>query len=272
LRSGKLDEALVEYQKAIDAKMWLANSGVATVKLIKGDFAGARTAMDAAYSGAVQPQDKVDALYWKSCAFMAENKLADAVKTVDQIEKEAQAANVEMWAAIAPIARGDFYMAAGKSADALKQYALAEKAKTDRVADGMKRRLTVWRREGVIDADASSGKIPDAEKQLGELEELMKATPGDAEAMDSVYRARGLVAIAKKDFKGAVETLSKCTERHDRCKLNLADAQEKAGDGAAAAATRKALLEANHRDPGYWIARSKLAAASKPAAAGAPKK
>ena len=58
--------------------------------------------------------------------------------------------------------------------------------------------------------------------------------------------ARGEVAWAKGDLKGAIEQLSKCIGEDDLCRFRLAAAQEKAGDKAAAAATRKAILDARH--------------------------
>jgi len=78
-----------------------------------------------------------------------------------------------------------------------------------------------------------------------------------------VARARGLVAVAKKDFKVAVEHFSKCTDELDACELSLAEAQEKAGDAAAASKTRATLLAANHRDSGWWLVRGKLGAPAK---------
>lgn len=264
LWSGKVDEAAAEYQKAIDAKMWLSNTGLATVQAIKGDWAGARASIDAFRDGATEPASKVDALYWKSAAFTAEGQLPEALKTVDQAEKEAAGAKLDFLATLGPIIRGDCYVMSGKHADALKQYALAEKAKLDAVGEGQKRRLAAWRLVGVTEAYARTGKTADAEKSLAALVELFKPVPGNIEGADQIARGRGLVAIGKKDFKGAVEALSKCTELADLCKVALAEAQEKAGDATSAAATRDALMKANHRDPGYWLARSVVGAAAAP--------
>jgi tetratricopeptide (TPR) repeat protein len=260
--SGKIDEAATEYQKAVDAKMPMSLNGVAAVKAIKGDWAGARTACDALHEASSDPEVKVEALWWKGVAFAGEGKLADAVKTLEQSEKEATDAKLEFQAAIAPIIRGNLLLDAGKTADAIKQFALAEKAKVDTVTEGDKRKVNGFRLLGLAEAQARSGKAADAEKTVAKLEEVYKAVPADVQGQELVAHARGFALIAKKDFKGAVEALSKCGDDADLCRVTLAEAQEKAGDAAAATATREQVMAANHRNPMYLEARAKLAAAA----------
>jgi len=80
----------------------------------------------------------------------------------------------------------------------------------------------------------------------------------DAYQADGLAYARGEMAWARGDLKGAIEQLSKCLGEDDLCRFRLAAAQEKAGDKAAAAATRKSILDAHHGGK-FRAARPRLA-------------
>ncbi len=266
LANNQLDEAAAEYQKAIDTsggKFWMSWSGVATVKGLKGDFEGARAAIAKGVEAATQPNEKLNLGMWTSALWAAQGKLPDALKAIDSTQKSAEAGKLEGVAAWSLVGRGFLQLGAGKYADALKDFAKAEKAKLDAVNEGMKREITATRLQGVVQAQARLGKIADAEKALGQLSELYKDATSDPAAVNALGHARGEVALAKKDAKGAVEALKACTELGDWCRMTLAEAQEKAGDAAAAAETRAALVKVNHRDPMYLVVRAKVEAAAK---------
>lgn len=99
--------------------------------------------------------------------------------------------------------------------------------------------VTVW--------VAAAAKQPkEAADALARLDKASPDADKDAFQADGLDYARGEVAWAKGDLKGAVEQLSKCIVEDDLCRFRLAAAQEKAGDKVAAAATRKAILDARH--------------------------
>ncbi len=266
LANGQLDEAGAEYQKAIDVSngtFWMSATGVAAVKGLRGDYDGARAALEKGVAAATLPQDKAELGNWIAWTLFAQGKLADALKAVDANEKAAVAAKLDGTAAWAPVTRGALHLYGGKPADALKQYAVAEKVKMDSFTPGGRRFLTSERLSGVLQAHALAGKVAEAEKVATELEAVFKDTPGSPNAIDAIAYARGVIALAKKDAKGAVMSFSKCTELADLCHLRLAEAQDLAGDATAATQTRTALLKANRRDAFFFWVRTRAEAAQK---------
>lgn len=266
LANGQLDDALAEYEKAIDSsggKFWSSYNGVATVKAIRGDWDGARAAIAKQKELAPQGIDKLWVQMPVGWTWLAQGKLPDALKALNALEKEAVAAKEQGVVAEAQLRRSYFYLAAGKPADALKALTVAGKAKVDSMSEGAQRGYKASVLAGNLEAYARLGKLADAEKSLTALEETVKGKMTGPMANDLLAFGRGMVAMGKKDHQDAVEAFKGCSEWFDYCRLTLAEAQEKAGDAAAATATRTALLQANHRDAEYWFIRARAEAALK---------
>jgi len=138
-------------------------------------------------------------------------------------------------------------LARGKSADAEKTAkAAADRIATEAVSDVARGFLS---REALTVAVwvAAVAKQPmQAAEALARLEKASPDADQDAYQADGLAYARGEMAWARGDLKGAIEQLSKCLGEDDLCRFRLAAAQEKAGDKAAAAATRKSILDARH--------------------------
>lgn len=263
LTNNQLDEAAAEYQKAIDTsggKFWISWSGIATVKALKADWEGARAALASMKAGAVEAGDKLGVNTMTAWSWLAQGKLADALKVVDAGEKEAVAAKLDWAIARAPLTRGQLSLAGGKYAEALKLFATAEKASVEALTEGQKKFYRAMVLDGLMEAQAKLGKAADAEKTVATMEEFYKTNLTGPTAADAMAFGRGQLALAKKDAKGAVESFKQCSEQFDYCRLALADAQDKAGDGAGATETRTALLKANHREAGYWFVHAQVEA------------
>jgi tetratricopeptide (TPR) repeat protein len=266
LRAGQFDEAGASYQKAIDAsggKFYLSWDGVAAVKAIQGDYDAARAALAKYKESALEPMEKLKAARLSAWTWAAQGKLPEAIKAIDAAEKEAVAAKVEAGVHFAQLTRGMFQLQAAKYADALKTFAAQEKANTDALNPGQKRYGAALRLVGQVEAQARSNKVADAEKTLAKLDELFKATPGDPMGADFIAFGKGVIAMAKKDLKGAIASLQSTSEEFDYGKLVLAEVQDLAKDAAGATATRDALLKTGHRDELYWVVHARAAAKNK---------
>ncbi|MDP1822252.1 MAG: tetratricopeptide repeat protein [Archangium sp.] len=263
LADDQLDDAAREYQRAIDGsagRFWFAWSGIATVKALKGDFAGARAAIASQKAAAVRPADKAKTNFMTAWTFAAQGKLPDALKAVDQAQKEARAGKLDGIVAHGAVLKGQLNLASGKYADALKAFTAAEKLKVDLLSDGQKRSHRGLVLAGLTEAQARLDKVADAEKTLATLDEFVKVNLTGPFAADTMAYSRGVVALAKNDPKAAVTSLSKCSELFDYCRMTLADAQDRAGEPMAASETRATLLKANHREAEYWFVRAQLEA------------
>lgn len=263
LANDQLDAAAIEYQRAIDGsagKFWYSWSGVATVKALKGDFAGARVALASQKAAAVRPADRAKTNFMTAWTYAAQGKVADALKAVDLAQKEAGAAKLDGIVAHGAVVKGQLHLATGKYAEALKAFGAADKVKVDKLSEGQKRSHRGLVLAGLTEAQARLGKVADAEKTLGTLEEFVKVNLTGPFAADTLAFSRGVVALAKNDPKAAVSSLEKCSEFFDYCRMTLADAQDRAGDPLAGSETRAVLLKANHREPEYWFVRAQLEA------------
>ena len=263
MANNQLEEAGAEYQKAIDSsagKFWFSWSGVATVKALKGDWDGARAAIASQKAGAVQPSDKVWTHLNTAWTWVAQGKVPEAIKAIELFEKEAQGAKLANAVVRSYVLRGQIYLAAGKFPEALKAFKRADSLNVDGLNEGQKKLHRGLVLSGLQEAEARLGKLEDAEATLTTMEEFYQTNLTGPHAADALANGRGMMALAKKDAKAAVESFKKCSEPFDFCHLALAEAQDKAGDAAGAAATRAALRKANHRDPMYWVVRAEVEA------------
>jgi tetratricopeptide (TPR) repeat protein len=262
LANGQLDDAATEYQRAIDSsagKFWYSYNGIASVKAIEGDWAGARDALARQRVAAPRPADKVKTQFMTAWTWVAEGKVPEAIKTLDQTTKEATAEKLDGLVARTAVLKGQLNLAGGKYADALKAFTVADQAKVDALTDGQKKEHRGLVLAGLTEAQARLGKVAEAEKTLGRLDEFVRGNLTGPMAKDAMAFTRGVVSLAKNDPKQAVESLKMCSSFFDYCRMTLADAQERAGDTTGATFTRSALLKANHRDPEYWFVRARIA-------------
>jgi Tfp pilus assembly protein PilF len=93
----------------------------------------------------------------------------------------------------------------------------------------------------------------DAEKTLALIEKDEADSRSDANAQSAAAWGRGVLKLAKGDATGAAQELSKCIPSADLCHFHLALAQEKAGDKAAARATRATFLSQQRTQNSFYL-------------------
>lgn len=263
LADNQLDAAATEYQRAIDGsagKFWVAWSGLATLKAIQGDWAGARAALEGMKAGAIEPTDKFEADAMTAWSWAAQGRLTDALKSVDLAQKEGLSKRLEAAVARATLLRGQLNLAGGRYAAAVKSFREADKLQVGQLAPAVRKRYRGEVLSGLTAAQARLGKLPDAARSLARLDEYAKANLSGPFALDSTGYARGVLALAQGDARAAVQALSKCSEPDALCQMTLAEARQEAGETAAAAAAREDLVRANLRDPEYWFVHTRLEA------------
>jgi tetratricopeptide (TPR) repeat protein len=273
MKAGKFEEAEAEFRKAteLSPQFWFGWTGVAFTKAFRGDWAGAKEAMAKAKEAAPRPIDKLAADQMTAWFLFAEGKAADAMKTLDAVEKEAEAQKAGAWASSA-VTRSIFLAEGGKYKDALKAAAAAEERGTKLGLPG--ENMLALRREALqmkAYCEARMNKAADAEKTLAALEEEAKKAPSNAQLQSGLHFVRGSIALAKGDAKGAAEHFGQCIPEDAYCHWMHATAMEKAGDAAGGEAMKASLRAANLRDPTYLYVRGKLGSAPVAAAAATAK-
>jgi hypothetical protein len=102
-----------------------------------------------------------------------------------------------------------------------------------------------------IHAARKLGRGADAEKAYAALLAEMQKEPMHAWDKTALNYHQGLVALAKKDAKAAVESLGKCVPDDRSCHFALVDARRAAGDKKGAAELLAQQKAAPRRDGEY---------------------
>ena len=258
LAHDQLDDARAAYQRALDTSggsFWASGHGVATACALQQDWFCARAAIEKARRTAPQADDKLRLMEWTAWSYLADGQPAEAFRALEDLEQDARRLKVDARAVGAVVLRGRFLIHQGRYQDGLVVLQALGKQRWPALLEGQKLALEAGRLHAVTEAQARLGQVREAEKTLGVLRALFDSRPRDVQGLDRVAHARGLIALQKKDPALAISALQLCSEGADACRLDLAAAQEAAGDGPAAANTRTLISRANHRDPEYWWVR-----------------
>jgi leucyl aminopeptidase (aminopeptidase T)/tetratricopeptide (TPR) repeat protein len=261
LRAGRFDESETAFKRAlrVSPRFFGAWEGISKARFLHGDAAGAYDALGKAHQAASRPTDKIGMLFELALTRFAEGNERGALKTLEQAEQEAETGKVDEQHAYAAVVRSFILRGSGQNEEALKQLGVAmERAKEAGLPggamNGLRRAVLVNR----IDAEAKLGKIDDAQKTAALLEEEARTAPGNAQLQSNAEFARGSAALARGDAKTAAAHFGRCIDDETYCRWRLAQAQQSAGDAAAADATRRKLLAANRRDSIYLFVWSQV--------------
>ena len=267
MAAGKLDEAVDAAQRAtaMPNAGWDTWLGRAYINEMRGDWGTARgdlaQARDLAESGISR------AAIDEQIAFvdLALHKYSAATADLDAMAKDAAEGQDPNDVVRANINLAVVQLASGKSADALKTAkAAADRIATEALSDVARGFLSREALTVAVWVAAAAKQPKEAADALARLDKVSPDADKDAFQADGLDYARGEVAWAKGDLKGAIEQLGKCIVEDDLCRFRLAAAQEKAGDKAAAAATRKGILDARHGGKFALLVRAWLTESAKP--------
>jgi tetratricopeptide (TPR) repeat protein len=86
LRRGRLDESIIQYEKAIgiDPTFSMAYAGTGDNYVFKRDFDKARLYYQMYFDNAQNFDQQMNALYWKATSFVHEGKIEDAIKVWEE--------------------------------------------------------------------------------------------------------------------------------------------------------------------------------------------
>ena len=247
LMAGKYEDAEKAFQAAIDveAKYNTAWQGIALSRAYRNDFKGALEANEKENAGAPDAYASVKVIEDGAWIALAANNLPDAIARMDVIEKDADAKKTPAFA-FAALQRAAILIEAEKYADAAKWLATA-KTRGDKLPAFSQRQFARDYAIGALRVAALTKKAaPDADKLVAALDEDAKA--GDPITASFAAWGHGMAAWAKSGPKDAVADLSKCRTQLVACRYDLADAQRKGGDTAAADATEKQIAAAPLRE------------------------
>ena len=261
LAAGKLDEAEAAFMKAVEVDPKFVGSweGVGYVRLYKGDHAGAYEAFAKQRDGSSMLEAKE--IGYRGIAFgqLAQGKPAEALKTLDAWQAEAEKAKDDEAWLYANIWRLGVLIESRKPAEALALVPkILERNEKSSAPDSTKARTRAFALWSETVADARLAKKAEAEKAAAALTELFGKSD-DGWMKSIVAFGQGEAAVAKGDHKAAVEAFKGCMPGDDYCTWERSKAEENAGDRAAALASREKLAKSHHRDPYSFYAWSRVA-------------
>jgi tetratricopeptide (TPR) repeat protein len=263
LSDGRFAEAAAELEQAakLAPKMWIAWEGAAIAHFARGDFASGRAALDRAREAAATPRDKLWIDIDRAKSFQAEGKTEEALRTLDAMEKEARALKEEVRVVWTPWHRAHALFDAGRYDDALKQLDLAfERAAKSGVSKTQHRDLKLRGNVFRLLAQARLKRLEDAKRSVAAIEEVAREHAQNPFFQSALHGVQGELARAQGDLQGALRHFSQCLEEDFGSRSLLADAQEAAGDKAAARATRESVAKRGFRTMFWVTVRAKLAA------------
>jgi tetratricopeptide (TPR) repeat protein len=261
LASGKLEEAEAAFAKAIEVApaFWAAWQGIAQTRALRGDWAGAEDALKKSRDAATTAVEKNEATKDLVWTLFAAGKTKDALKMLDEAEKQLLAEKLPVLHAFVPMDRGAMLVELGKAKDVLKQVELGWDRGAKANAPGMAQ--AGLKRYGLFLTGAAHAKLghkEDVKKAVEAFAEELKKDPDNARAQSRLHDLYGIASLANGDPKGAVEHFAQCIDSDVLCVLHRIEAEEKVGNKAGADAAKEKLIATPLREPGYLYVRQKL--------------
>ena len=259
LAAGRFKESEAAFQKALalSPEFWNAHEGMAYARFYSGDWAGGREALARAKAGAPRPVDKISVDDELAAAAIAQRDSRTALTLLDAMEKTSGASPADL--AFVPVRRALALSEAGRAREALAPIAVALKtADSGQLGPGATRTLRRQALIARIALEAQARDVPAATKTSAALDEAASSAPDDPFAATAMHFGRGMLSVAKQDTAGALTHFDQCSTEDEFCKWQAVTVAEKAGNKAAAEATRAKLLKNYARDPLHLIIRSRL--------------
>jgi tetratricopeptide (TPR) repeat protein len=262
LSAGKLDEAERVARKAAafpnaDAKPLAA---LANVEFYRSEFAQGREDVTKARSLSTDENERFGLDRFALFTHVAEGRYDAALQAASALENEARAAKNPNTVVLAVMDRAFAAALLGKHADGQKFATEAwARSKSEPLSGTGRKDLQRTILVARMWTQALGKKTADAEKTLALMEKDAGDSPNDANVQSAAAWGRGVLKLGSGDAKGAAQEMSKCIASDDLCHFHLVLAQEKAGDKAAAQATRATLLSQQRtRNSFYLVLRQQL--------------
>jgi tetratricopeptide (TPR) repeat protein len=264
LAMGRWDEAEAAFKRAVALapQFHLAWEGIASTRALRADWKGAYDALAMAEKVARRSIDKLETRRVLAGTQLAEGKVAEALKTLGQIRKQAEAEKLtQMWA-FASLHEATILIETGRAREGLVRIDEA----TSRAGSDLGKRLALLRQKAAIlraRAYERMAKREDVERALVAVRSEMGDSP-DPESQATLHYVEGLAAMASGDAKMAAARFGECMPEHLECKYREVLALEQSGDRTRAVAARQRILDTPMRSPEYLFVRAKLMSRAQP--------
>ena len=257
MRMGRFDESIGEYRKALQADQYFLSAfvGIANNQMFQGKGDDARATLKQMLSKARNDGEKRTVWFWSSETYLHEERWTDAIKSIEEEKKIADASGDLLSASQDVNFIGNILLGAGKPAEAAQKFEesmkLVDRSKaSDAVKEAARRNhLFDLGRVAVLKGDLATARAT-AAKYSTAVE--AKQVPFEVR---QAHELAGLIAIHAKEWDTALGELGKAGAQNPRVTYLTGLAWQGKGDATKAADAFRAVSEYNQLNGLYAFVR-----------------
>lgn len=258
MRLGRFDESIGEYRKAIQADPYFISAyvGIANNQMFQGKGDDARATLKQMLTKARNDGEKRQVWFWTSETYLHEEKWAEAIKSIEEEKKIADASGDLVSASQDVNFIGNILLGAGKPAEAAQKFEeslkLVDGSKaSDAVKEAAHRNhLFDLGRVAVLKGDLATARAT-ATKYASAVE--TRKVPFEVRQS---HELAGLIAVHAKEWDTALSELGKAGGQNPRVTYLTGLAWQGKGDATKAAEAFRATAEYNQLNGLYGFVRA----------------
>ena len=257
MRLGRFDESIAEYKKAIQIDPYFQSAyvGIANNQIFAGKGDEARATLKQALTKARTDGEKRALWFWVSETYAHEERWTDAIKSIEEEKKIADASGDLVSASQDVNFIGNLLLGAGKPAEAAQKFEESlkmvdrSKAKDSTKEAAHRNHLFDMGRVAVLKGDLATARAT-AAKYTAAVD--AKKVPFE---LRQAHELAGLVAVHAKEWDSALAELGKAGTQNPRVTYLTGLAWQGKGDQAKAAEAFRAVADYNQLNGNYGFVR-----------------
>ncbi len=257
MRTGRFDESIGRYRKAlqIDPLFMSAYVGIANDQFLLGKGDEARATLKQMLSKARNDGERRLAWFWTAQTYMHEERWADAIRSIEEEKKIADAAGDVLSASQDLNFIGNLLLAAGKPAEAGKKFeeslAMSDRSKASDDVKEIARRAHLFDMARVA---LQNGDLATARATAARYATAVDARKNPAEVRQS-HELAGMIAVQAREWDAALAELGKAGGQNPRVLYLTGLAWQGKGDPAKASEAFRAAANFNQLSGVYGFVR-----------------
>ena len=257
MRLGRFDESITNYKKAlkIDPNFVSADVGIANNQVFQGKGDDARATLKGLLAKARNNGEKRLAWFWTSETYLHEERWADALKSLEEEKKIADASGDLVSASQDLNFMGNILLAAGKPADAAQKF--EESLKTierSKAADAVKEAAHRAHLFDMARVALAKGDLGTARSTAASYSRAVEAKAVPFEVRQS-HELAGMIAVQAKEWDSALSELGKAGQQNPRVMYFTGLAWQGKGDSTKAAEAFRSAVDYNQLNGVYGLVR-----------------
>jgi tetratricopeptide (TPR) repeat protein len=232
LKSGRYDESIVQYKKALerDPAYSFSLTGLGNNYIFKGDYESARKYYQDCFDKASDIDWKFNALYYKVISFVHEGKIENAITSLDEVRALAEKENLVPYAIWSYANQGYVYTESGNEVEGMKFFEKAiDLLGKSKLQEADKESMNTYSMGWHVYTLVSNGELDKAMPELEKFKQKIESrkNPGEEMNMNTMF---GFVEIKKGNYDKAIEYFSKANQESPINWYYTAVAYSKKGD------------------------------------------